>query len=71
MNVFRHDYVADQAESVSNAHFAKDSNEAIAGGRGSEQRATPYTTEGDEVQVALSVTALERVSLVHVENPHP
>jgi hypothetical protein len=71
MNVLRHDYVADQAELKSSARFAKNSNEAIASSRGSEQRTPPYTTEGDEVEIALAVTALEWVSLEHDENPHP
>jgi hypothetical protein len=62
MDVFRHDYVPDQSEGIFSTDFRQDGHEAIASPRGSEQGAPSETTEGDEVEITLSVAALQRVA---------
>jgi hypothetical protein len=62
MDVFRHDYIPDQLEGIFSTDFCQDGHEAIASPRGSEQGAPSETTEGDEVEITLSVAALQGVA---------
>jgi len=62
MDVFRHDYISDQPERIFNTDFRQDGHEAIASPRGSEQGTPSETTEGDEVEITLSVAALQRIT---------
>ena len=55
MDVFRHDYISDQVEGIFSTDFCQDGHEAIASPCGSEQGAPSGTTEGDEVEISLSV----------------
>jgi len=60
--VLRHDDIADQSELILGTYFRKDAHKAIASLRGSKQRAPAETTEGDEVEITLPVTALQWVT---------
>jgi hypothetical protein len=62
MDVFRHDYVPDQSEGIFSTDLRQDEHEVIASPRGSEQGAPSETTKGDEVEITLSVAALQRVA---------
>ena len=62
MDMFRHDYISDQLEGIFSTDFCQDGHEAIASPRGSEQGAPSETTEGDEVEITLSVAALQRIT---------
>ena len=62
MDVLRHDYVPDQSEGIFSTDLRQDGHEAIASPRGSEQGAPSGTTEGDEVEITLSVAALQGVA---------
>jgi hypothetical protein len=62
MDVFRHDYVPGQVEGIFSSDFCQDGHEAIASPRGSERGAPSETTEGDEVEITLSVAALQGVA---------
>ena len=62
MDEFRHDDIADQLERIFNTDFRQDGHEAIASPRGSEQGVPSEATEGDEVEITLSVAALQRVT---------
>ena len=62
MDVFRHDYIPDQLEGIFSTDFCQDGNEAVASPCGSEQGAPSGTTEGDEVEISLSVAALQGVA---------
>jgi hypothetical protein len=62
MDMFRHDYISDQLEGIFSTDFCQDGNEAVASPRGSEQGAPSETTEGDEVEITLSVAALQGVA---------
>jgi hypothetical protein len=59
VNVFGHDHVADHYATISDAGLFEDAEEKIATLWRSEQRAALVATEGDEVQIACSVTAPE------------
>ena len=58
MDVFGHDNVSNQAERIPDSDFAQFAHKTIATRRRSKQRAASETTEGDEVEIALSVAAL-------------
>jgi len=62
MDVFRHDHIPNQLEGIFSTYFRQDGHEAIASPRDSEQGAPSKTTEGDEVEITLSVAALQRVT---------
>ena len=62
MDVFRHDYVPDQSEGIFSTDLRQDGHEAIASPHGSEQGTPSETTEGDEVEITLSVAALQRIT---------
>jgi hypothetical protein len=59
VDMLRHDNVPNQPKTVDVAHLAQNINKEIPGtGRG-EQRHAPVTTARDEVQVPVSVPALQ------------
>ena len=62
MDVLRHDDVSDQAERIFNTHFRQYAHKAVPGLRRSKQGASSGTTKGDEVEITLSVAALQRVA---------
>jgi len=62
MDAFRHDYVPDQSEGIFSTDFREDRHEAIASPRVSEQGTPSEATEGDEVEITLSVAALQGVA---------
>jgi len=62
VDVFRHDHIPNQLEGIFSTYFRQDGHEAIASPRDSEQGAPSKTTEGDEVEITLSVAALQRVT---------
>lgn len=57
-----HDDQTDQRELVVRAEFAEDFDEEGARADGAEERESAVTTAGDEVEVALTVAALESFS---------
>ena len=59
VNVFGHHHVADHNETISDAGLFEDAEEKIAALWCSQQRAALVAAEGDEVQIACSVTAPE------------
>jgi hypothetical protein len=67
MNVLRHHYVADQAKDVLRADFIENTYKAITVICGSQQGTPADATERDEVKVALTISAFERLRI----NPHP
>ena len=68
MHVFGHHYVADQLETVFFSDLIENAHESVAGPRGSKKRQTTIATEGDKVEVPLSVNAFE--ALRHEEKSH-
>ena len=59
MNVFGHHHVANQLEPVFVSCLAKDSNEESARPCGREKRKAAIATEGNEVQMPITVNAFE------------
>jgi len=49
-------------EGIFSTYFRQDGHEAIASPRVSEQGAPSEATEGDEVEITLSVAALQRIT---------
>src|ERR1700688_2650562 len=60
MNVFRHDHITDQLKTVPHADLIQYSHEALAGPGRSEKGTPPIATEGDEMEIAASIKALQR-----------
>ena len=54
-----HDDISDQRESVAVTHLAQNLDEQVLGANRGEQRQSPVTATGYEVEVALSVAALQ------------
>ena len=67
--MFRHHDVSDQRKRMPDANFVKRVHEAIAGVWRSKQRTPAETSEGDEVKVAISITALKLIA--HERKPAP
>jgi hypothetical protein len=59
MNVFRHDHVADDHETVAAAGLLEDAEEEIAIAGRAEKGKAPVTTVGDEVGVSSAVVTME------------
>lgn len=62
MYVLRHDHVPDQSKPMTPAHFLENLHEAVARSRRSQQWSSLVATERDEVQVALPITAFQRIA---------
>jgi len=62
VDVFGHDHVADKLEPVLRFDLTENLNKRVASAHRPEERKTPVATERDEVEVALSVSALEGVA---------
>jgi uncharacterized protein (DUF2267 family) len=67
--VLRHHDVSDQREGVPGTNFVEHLHEAIAAVWHSKERAPGETTEGDEVKIAISITALKWIA--HGQKPAP
>ena len=59
VDMLRHDDVTHQGEPVTVAHFVKNMDESISSANRAQQRQASVTTEGDEMQMVLSVPALQ------------
>jgi hypothetical protein len=59
VNVFGNDHIADHNETIAKAGLFEDGEEKIAALGRSEQRAALVAAEGDDLQIACSVTAPE------------
>ena len=57
--MLRHDHVSEHNEVLLLPNFFENQKETVAGFRGSEQRCTTITREGDEVEVSVTVITLE------------
>src|ERR1700719_1169695 len=62
MDVFRHDYVADEAKSESRAHLVQNCDKAISCPRRAKQWPPAIAAKGDEVKVPASVVASQRIA---------
>lgn len=75
MDVLGHDDVADDAEAVGDARLFEDAQDEVAPASGSQERTAMVTTAGDEVEMSVSVEALEiarhRGSLSRGNRFHP
>ncbi len=58
MGVLRHDHVSNNKETILPANSFQDTEKQIAAARGAQQRQAAIATEGDEMQVAVTVIAL-------------
>src|SRR5450755_4001121 len=59
MDVFRHNHVTHQGETVTVAHLPQDSHKQVARARRTEQRQAPVATASDKVQMPGAVTSLQ------------
>jgi hypothetical protein len=59
MNVVGHDNVAHQGKPVAIAHFSQNLHKQIPRVRRGQQGQSPIATEGDEMEMALSIPAME------------
>src|SRR6266436_1607138 len=59
VDMLRHDDESYQGKTVEVAHFVQNLDEEVHGAGRAEQRHAPVTTARDEVQMALSVPALQ------------
>jgi len=62
VHVLGHDHVADEKKFVARAQSVENFDEVLARADGSEERATPITTERDEVKIASFVVAPVRIA---------
>jgi hypothetical protein len=62
MDVFRHDYVADESKSESRAHLVQNCDKAISRPRRAKQWSPAIAAKGDEVKVPASVVASQRIA---------
>jgi hypothetical protein len=61
--MFGHDDIAEEEKAVSVADHIQSFYEAIAPGRGAKKRQSVVAAEGDEVEVALTIEALEGIPM--------
>jgi len=69
VDVFGHDDVADQSETVAGAHFFEDLHGKVSGADGVEERPSLVTAESDEMQIAATGDALEVLGHRRKEGP--
>jgi len=62
VDVFRHDHIADQLESMPGTYLVKYSHKAIARAPRSEERASAVTTKGHEVKITAAIMASQGVA---------
>jgi len=60
--MFRHHDIPDDAKPVLASNFIQDFYKLVPRSSGSKQRSSPITTEGNEMQIALSVMTFERIA---------
>ena len=60
--MFRHHDIPDNTKPMSAANFIQDFHKLIPRLNRSKQRSSPIATEGDEMQIALSVMTFERIA---------
>jgi len=59
VNVFGHDDVADELETISISHLTENLDERVSRARRAEKRESAVTTEAEEMQMVETVDALE------------
>jgi hypothetical protein len=57
VDVFGHHHVSDDEEPISLPDFLERGEEHVARAHGAQQRKTPITTEGEEMEISAAVTS--------------